>query len=308
MSKETLSLILSIVMLSIVLFLLLFMMHEISNSSLKKLNREKMLNDHNKRLKVSKETINVNNRTIIFQYFSPNGSYSDTRTPSTHPHFVTINKYEIDKKYNRGKKIIGAIINVFLVLLIGVLLAFGIYSQVTKSIYTVNNSTYVTIATDSMSEKNEANKYLFDLKLDDQIETFSLIKLDEIEKDEKIEIYGIYAYKNEEDKLIVHRVISKTIRNNVTYYTFKGDANELSDYYLVKEDDILFKYNGHKNVPLGYFVSFMGSLIGDITLLYLIIVLFALEYYDHKKERLVKKDLELYIEELNALERTKLNK
>lgn len=266
-----------------------------------------MQKDHDKKLKKTKETINVNNRTVIVQHFTRSGYFVENITPESHPKFVEVDKYEIDKKYNRGKRIAGRIINCFLILLVIGVLSFGIYSQITNSIYVVNNSTYVTIATGSMSEKNKANEYLFELNLDDQIETFSLIKLEKVTPETEIKMYGVYAYKNEEDKLIVHRIVDKIVKGGITYYTFKGDANELSDYYLVKESNILFSYNGHKNVPLGYFISFMGSIIGDLTLLYLIIAFFALEYYDHKKEKAIKKDLDLYIDELNSNELLKLN-
>lgn len=308
MNKQTLSLILSIVMLSIVLFLLIFLIREEYLSSVKKLTRETMLKDHKKRIKVSKEKLNVNTRTIVYQCFdSKKGYWSQTVTPESNPQYQEVTKYEINKKQIRVKKTFSVILNLILIALIGVILGFGIYSQVTKSIYTINNTTYVTVATGSMASKNKDNTYLENENLHDQIEQFSLIRLDEVSKNDEIEMYGIYAYKNVEGDLIIHRVIEKTIKENVTYYTFRGDANSLSDYYLIKEDDILFKYNGDKNVPLGYFVSFLGSLIGDITLIYLIIAFLALEYYDSKKSRIIKKDLNVYVNELNSIERKKHN-
>ncbi len=308
MNKQTLSLILSIVMLSIVLFLLIFLIREDYLSSIKKFTREKMLKDHEKRIKVSKEKINVNTRTIIYQYFDcKKGHWSQVVTPESNPNYQEVTKYDIDNKQIRIKKSLSIVLNLILIALIGVILGFGIYSQVTKSIYIVNNSTYVTVATSSMASKNKNNTYLESENLNDQIEQFSLIRLDEVSKDDAIEIYGIYAYKNDERELIIHRVIEKTIRENAAYYTFRGDANSLSDYYLVKEDDILFKYDGHKNVPLGYFMSFLGSLVGDVALIYLIIAFLALEYYDSKKSKIVRKDLDLYVNELNWRERKKYN-
>ena len=308
MTKETLLILLAILMLTIVLGLLIFVMREEYLYSVKKMgNRNKMISQYYKDIKITKEEVNVNTRLVIYQHFDSKRGYSESRvTPESNPILKEKNVYTLKKnkgKFFKGLRIFFDVL--FIVLFAGVL-AFNIYSRVTNRVYSINNVTSVTIATGSMEEKNESNEYLITNSLNNQIKQFSLIGLNKVNDTSSIKIYGIYGYKNENNQLIIHRIIKSQVIDNEVYYTFRGDANSSSDYYLVNAKDVLYEYNGYQNIPLGYFLSFLGSIIGSTSLIYLVVALFVNDYFDSKKEVIYKKGLMEYIRELNSLEDNKL--
>ena len=308
MSKETLLVILAIIMLTIVLGLLIFVMREEYLYSVKKMgNRNKMISDYTKDIKLTKEEVNVNSRLIIYQYFDSKDGYSEERlTPEEHPIIKEKNVYVLRKNKNKLIKGLRIFFDVLFIALFTGVLVFNIYSKVTNSIYTINDVTYVTIATGSMDSKNESNEYLVTNSLDNQIKQFSLIGLNKVKDSYSIKMYGIYGYKNKDNQLIIHRIIKSQVIDNEVYYTFRGDANSSSDYYLVNAKDVLYEYNGYQNVPLGYFLSFLGSIVGATSLVYLVIALFVNDYFDNKKEVIYKEGLMEYISKLNSLEDNKL--
>ena len=308
MNKETILIILSILMLTIVLGLLILVMHEVYVTSLKNMgNRNKMVKQYKKDIASRVEKVNVNNRVIVYQHFNSRYGYSEERvTPEMNPVYKdkTIYFYKKNKnKYIKGLKIFLDIF--FIVIFLGIL-GFNIYSKVTNSLYSINGTTYITIATGSMATKNEENTYLTTNSLDNQIKQFSLIGLDKVEDSSNLKVYGIYAYKNEDNQLIVHRIIKSEVIDNEVYYTFRGDANPKSDYFLVNAKDVLYEYTGYQNVPLGYFLSFLSSIVGITALIYIVVALSFNDYFDSKKEAKYRVGLMDYLNDLNKEETAKL--
>ena len=77
MNKETVLIILSILMLTIVLGLLILVMHEVYVTSLKNMgNRNKMVKQYKKDIASRVEKVNVNNRVIVYQHFNSRYGYS----------------------------------------------------------------------------------------------------------------------------------------------------------------------------------------------------------------------------------------
>ena len=174
--------------------------------------------------------------------------------------------------------------------------------------YEINNKTYVTINSGSMSYKNKENSYLKDMNLNDQIKTYSLISLEKVNNNDNIKLFDIYAYKNNKNNLIVHRVIAKLEVNNEIYYTFRGDANSSSDYYLVKSSDILYHYTGYSNYPLGIIFSFSGSYVGLVSITYTLLSLIILDIFDNKKVKLYESQFNSVKDRINQEEINKLPK
>lgn len=308
MNKETLLIILSILMLTIVLGLLILVMHEVYVTSLKNMgNRNKMVKQYKKDIASRVEKVNVNNRVIVYQHFDSRYGYSEERvTPEMNPVYKDKTIYFYKKNKNKYFKGLRIFLDVFFIVIFLGILGFNIYSKVTNSLYSINGTTYITIATGSMATKNEENTYLTMNSLDNQIKQFSLIGLDKVEDPSNLEVYGIYAYKNEDNQLIVHRIIKSEVIDNEVYYTFRGDANPKSDYFLVNAKDVLYEYSGYQNLPLGYFLSFLSSIVGITALIYIVVALSFNDYFDSKKEAKYRVGLMDYLNDLNKEETAKL--
>ena len=169
----------------------------------------------------------------------------------------------------------------------GVIIAFLLAIFITGLTYRINNdnlfignTTYMTILTSSMEEKNEDNDYLLTYDLNDQITQYSLIGIDKINNEDDIELYDILAYKHD-DIVIVHRVVEiKENDKGETIYRLQGDSNPSSLSYE-KEltfDDFIGKYNGYQNYGLGVTLTYIKSNIGIIAILGAAIFLFLATY------------------------------
>ncbi len=214
----------------------------------------------------------------------------------------------------------------------GVIIAFLLAIFITGLTYRINNdnlfignTTYMTILTSSMEEKNEDNDYLFTYDLNDQITQYSLIGIDKINSEHDIELYDILAYKHD-DIVIVHRVVEiKENDKGETIYRLQGDSNPSSLNYE-KElmfDDFIGKYNGYQNYGLGVTLTYIKSNIGIIAILGAAIFLFLATYAEEMinneyktrllllaDENTLNKDLKLIIKlkESHILESKEENK
>lgn len=214
----------------------------------------------------------------------------------------------------------------------GVIIAFLLAIFITGLTYRINNdnlfignTTYMTILTSSMEEKNEDNDYLLTYDLNDQITQYSLIGIDKIISEHDIELYDILAYKHD-DIVIVHRVVEiKENDKGETIYRLQGDSNPSSLNYE-KElmfDDFIGKYNGYQNYGLGVTLTYIKSNIGIIAILGAAIFLFLATYAEEMinneyktrllllaDENTLNKDLKLIIKlkESHILESKEENK
>ena len=181
----------------------------------------------------------------------------------------------------RKRKIVLSVI--FYILAIALIIV-GIVNKINNNQIVIGDTTYVTIETGSMSYVNESNTYLNEKDLTNQIPEKSFIGLNKVNNPSSLRLYDVAAYKSENGQLIVHRIIAEKVINGERYFTFRGDANELSDYYLVSENSVLYTFNGYINQPLGYFFSYLASYQSMVALLYAIIALSVIDYYDKKKK------------------------
>ena len=200
---------------------------------------------------------------------------------------------------SRKRKIVLSVI--FYVLAIA-LIVVGIVNKINNNQIVIGDTTYVTIETGSMSYVNESNTYLTEKDLTNQIPEKSFIGLNKVNNSSSLRLYDVAAYKSENGQLIVHRIIAEKVINGERYFTFRGDANELSDYYLVSENSVLYTFNGYINQPLGYFFSYLASSQSMVALLYAIIALSVIDYYDKKKKDVYFKYLPDTVYRLNQEE------
>ena len=208
----------------------------------------------------------------------------------------------IDKKRNKKYQIIMNTLFGILYCALLIIFGFALGFKIGGEQLFFGNTTLLTIRTGSMETVNNENNYIEEHNLTNQIEQYSLIGIDKIYSEEDIKLYDILAYKSESGQLIVHRIIAEKVINGERYFTFRGDANELSDYYLVSENSVLYTFNGYINQPLGYFFSYLASYQSMVALLYAIIALSVIDYYDKKKKEVYFKYLPETIYRLNQEE------
>ncbi len=158
----------------------------------------------------------------------------------------------------------------FSVLLYAIVLAFiglVVYFNVNGEAFYFGKTTYMVIKTGSMETVNTNNAYIKKNNLTNQISQYSMIGVDKIEEGD-IKLYDVLAFKNSSNDTIVHRVININVKDNVTYYTFRGDANSTSDIseMAVTFDKIVGRYNGFNNFGLGVATTYFRSTAGIVAL------------------------------------------
>lgn len=207
------------------------------------------------------------------------------------------------KKKKRNKvidRIFGIIFGIILVV-ICVFLSFGYIKTQNNELTFINDKTVLVIKTDSMEEINDDNTYLKDENnqnykyINTRLEALSLISIDRYDESKELNLYDIVAFKMD-DTIIVHRLIKINIdeKTKETTYTFRGDANNASftNESNVKKEDILGIYNGYKNVPLGYIISFFQSEIGLISIIIVAICLITYELFNDGIDTIYSKRME----------------
>lgn len=161
----------------------------------------------------------------------------------------------------------------------------------------INNTTYLTILSGSMEERNEENDYLFENNLTNQIDQYSLIGIDKVNSEDELKLYDVVAYKHE-DVLIIHRIIEiKENEDNNRVYTLRGDSNSVSLSYETELEykDIIGKYNGFNNYGLGVFITYIKSEIGLIALSSAFIFLFLATLAEERINKAYKNRLDSFI-------------
>lgn len=225
---------------------------------------------------------------------------------------------EEKKKSKKWRVVSNILFGVFYVLLLA-LLAVSIVFKINGQQLFFGNTSYIAIYTGSMETANEANEYLTENDLMDdsnRITQYSLIGIDKVEKEEDMKLYDIYAYKNPDGAIIVHRLIRiyTNPETGITTYTFRGDSNSVSLNYelLLHFDDIVGRYNGYQNFGLGVFVIYCQSSIGLIALIAAFLFLASFQITEHyideeynKRNNKIAKEIDarpiLYLEEKKKL-------
>ncbi len=141
------------------------------------------------------------------------------------------------------------------------------------------------IASTSMSEKYQGNKYLFNNNLDDQLQLFDVVLLHELPKEEDLELYDIVVYEHITGVLLIHRIISIEEPNenhpNERHFLLQGDAVYFPDTYPVKYSQMKSIYRGEKIPNVGSFVYFMQSPAGIICIILLLVSLVLMPIADN---------------------------
>lgn len=133
----------------------------------------------------------------------------------------------------------------------------------------------LTIQTESMASVHQNNTYLSDS--DQRIEQYALITISKKQEYiDNIQVGDIVAFSMESEGkqiTVIHRLVEiGENQSGEPVYTFRGDANPSSmtgEFRIGKERIIgvfaTADFRGVKNVPVGYFVSYLRSAVGIAT-------------------------------------------
>lgn len=202
-----------------------------------------------------------------------------------------LDTYQRELKSNkRCSHIWSVILGILYVGLIG-LTVYGAMSRVNGNQLFIGDQAAVIIETSSMQEAYSGNTYLKDNDLLDEknrISQFSLITLNKVESEDDLELMKVYAFKMESSEkgrmiTIVHRLISiGTDKDGNKRFTFRGDSNvsTMIGETALTFDSIVGEWTGYKNATLGYFVTYLQSPIGIITLVvaFLLLIIYSIIY------------------------------
>lgn len=210
--------------------------------------------------------------------------------------FVPFSRYrEENRKARNRMKIVGNTVLIVFYSLFLFALGSAIYARSQGELIALGDTTCVIIRSASMEEKNARNTYLDDFGLDDQISPYALIGLKKAEKEE-IALYDIVAVRDDDNRLVVHRVVAIEEKDGQRLYTLRGDANAASADYErnLTYEEIVGRYNGFQSFALGVIVYYFQSGIGFITLCFALILLGlydALDIFLGKKIQMRKEAL-----------------
>ena len=217
-----------------------------------------------------------------------------------------LDKECLEEKKHKDHKLGTILINVLSISLCAIVVSFsgmGLYYKLSGEQFTINKKTTLVIATNSMEDyvsdeyKSILIKNVEEYKectyeeasnsvKSSQFAPGDMLQFTEISKDEELELYNIYGYKNKKGQIIVHRLVA--IKDG--YYIFRGD-NTYGNDNRVTRDQILYQYNNNKLTYVGHFVLFASSGFG-IYSLFIVAAIFVMsdvakhEYTKIKKDRL----------------------
>lgn len=189
-------------------------------------------------------------------------------------------EYAKAKQQNsRGSKALGCICAtvVFVVTaVIFVLFAVSAFMSAKTNAPVADIPMLKVVKSNSMACKNANNDYLFDNNLNNQIQTFDLIVLHKLPKQEELKQYDIVAYERD-GNLILHRIVNIEEPNaehpQQRYFLLQGDAVEYPDKFPVLYEDMRGIYQNEHLPFIGSFFMFMQSPAGWLCIL---LILFAM--------------------------------
>ena len=194
--------------------------------------------------------------------------------------------YENLSNIKKRRKIIKTIKSIGFYGLMIIIIPFFIFSLINKftgNVTMIDNKGIIVVATGSMSEVHEDNKYIIENNLDNQFDAYSIIVIEKVTKDSDLELYDVISYVNNKGINVIHRIIEINQRFDGTIeYVTRGDSNNATDVYRPTLEDIKGKYTGEHIPTLGMFIMFMQSSIGTITIFSLVYCLLMIDYFTNK--------------------------
>ena len=160
--------------------------------------------------------------------------------------------------------------------------------------------TYRVVLTGSMSYKNDKNLYLWENKLNDQIQTFDLIRTEQLPGEMELELYDIVVYEVD-NMMLVHRIVGIEEPNekhpDCRYFLIQGDAVGSPDRYPVLYGQMRGIYRGDRTPFIGSFILFMQSPAGWLCVLLIVAATIATPILDGTLQKARDKRLAILLGE-----------
>lgn len=144
------------------------------------------------------------------------------------------------------------------------------------------------VKSDSMATKHEANSYLWENNLNDQIQMFDVVVCNHLPAEEDLKLYDIVVYE-QNDIYVIHRIVGIEEPNekhpNERYFLIKGDANKYADEFPVLYSQMKGIYEGFKIPFVGSLVLFMQSPAGWLVILLVVYAMVATPIVEKKMRK-----------------------
>ncbi len=217
--------------------------------------------------------------TIVFKLYS-NIVKDEIRSGDKDIQLISDYIYERQEKIVKRKRVAKRIKKIFYVIFLVVLIPLFTISLISK---TQNNVVYLggkgmmVVASGSMSYKHEANTYLDSNNLNNQFDKFDIIVLQEVTSTTELKLYDVIAYRNDEGKNIIHRIVEIYSDKGQIKFRTRGDAVESKDEFSATIDDVLGVYTSEKIDKVGILILFLQSTSGIITIVALLYCFFMID-------------------------------
>ena len=164
---------------------------------------------------------------------------------------------------------------------------------------------YRVVRTGSMAKMHPDNTYIRENRLDDQIQTFDMIRTEKLPDEMALELYDIVVYEVD-DMLIIHRIVEIEEPNeshpDCRYFRLQGDAVESPDRFPVRYEQMRAIYRGDRTPFIGSLILFMQSPAGWLCIMLIVSAMIASPTLENLLEKEKYKRILLYITEAPAEE------
>jgi hypothetical protein len=194
------------------------------------------------------------------------------------------------QKSNKYAKIIDYVVSGIVCLVFVVMLIGATVIRCTENSCCGFLPTYRVVRTGSMANKHPQNKYLEQEDLNDQIQTFDLVRTEKLPDEMDLELYDIVVYEVD-GMLVIHRIVEIEEPNeehpDCRFFRLQGDASETPDRFPVRYEQMKGIYYGDRTPFIGSFILFMQSPAGWLCTLLIVGAMIAAPIMDRKlaKER-----------------------
>lgn len=193
-----------------------------------------------------------------------------------------------DKSVIKRKKILKIVKTIFYYAALSIvvpLFIFSLYSKLVNNVLMIGGRNLMVVASPSMSEIHDSNKYVKNNNLTDQFDQYDIIYLEKIEDPSKLSQYDVICFKSDKGINIIHRIREIKVIDGEIRYVTRGDANNADDKYSPKFEDVVGRYTGKKIDGIGIFIIFLQSGAGIITIISLV---YCLVMIDRNAEKINK--------------------
>lgn len=224
-----------------------------------------------------------------------------------------LNEYRIQEYRKRHKhrdrtkyaKIADMVFSVIICSLMLVMLVGSLIIRGTENTCCGRIPTYRVVLTGSMSEKHEKNLYLWKNGLDNQLQTFDLIRTEQLPEEKDLQLYDIVVYEVD-NIFLVHRIVGIEEPNenhpDCRFFLLQGDAVEAPDRFPVLYGQMRGIYRGDRIPFIGSFILFMQSPAGWLCILLIVAATIATPILEGILQKARKKRLVFLLEAASTQE------